>query len=193
MERTGLFDFGPFPILTTERLILRELSAADAADVFVFWGDPEVQKYNAPVARDVEDAAAFIADERAKYAAKQEVMWGITMRESTTVIGGVDLHDWKRYHHRAEIGYSLARAWWGQGIASEAVRAVIDFGFDRMQLHRIEAGTIADNVHSIRMLERIGFKREGTRRDRSLEDDGLYHDGALYGLLQWDLVGKGKL
>lgn len=172
MESTDLFDFGDFPVLTTERLVLRQPRVTDAADVFVFWGDPVVQKFNAPPARDVGEGGSFIEEELAKYAAKQEVMWAVTLRDKGAAIGGVDLHDWNRYHHRAEIGYSLARAWWGKGIASEAVRAVIDFGFVRMGLHRIEAGTIADNVESVRMLERIGFKREGTRRERSLEDVG---------------------
>ena len=184
MHTTELFDFGPFPTLTTERLVLRDLTDADAADVYVFWGDPEVQKYNAEPLRDVSQAHTFIAEMLAEYATRKQVMWAITKRDGGAVLGGVDLHDWNRTHHRAEVGYSLARAWWGQGIASEAVRAVLRFGFERMQLHRIEAGTIADNWRSVRMLERLGFRREGTRREYSLEDDGTYHDSAMYGLLQ---------
>jgi RimJ/RimL family protein N-acetyltransferase len=184
MCATELFSFGPFPTLTTERLILRELVDDDAAAVFVWWGDPEVQKYNAEPLRDVSQAHTFIAEMLAEYAAQKQVMWAITMRAGGAVLGGVDLHDWNRTHHRAEVGYSLARAWWGQGIASEAVRAVLRFGFGRMQLHRIEAGTIADNWRSVRMLERLGFRREGTRRERSLEWDGTYHDSAMYGLLE---------
>lgn len=119
----------------------------------------------------------------------KEVMWAVTLRGRSGVEGGGDLHQWNRFHRRAEIGYSLARAWWGQGIASEAVRAVLDFGFTRMHLHRITAMTIADNHRSVRMLERIGFRREGTRREYSWEEDGTFHDSAIYGLLESDVIG----
>jgi ribosomal-protein-alanine N-acetyltransferase len=74
---------------------------------------------------------------------------------------------------------------WGQGIASEAARAVIDYGFTTMKLHRIQAHTIADN-HPVRLLERLGFRREGTMREYSLEDDLSFHDSAVYGLLRTD-------
>ena len=119
----------------------------------------------------------------------KEVMWAVTLRGRSGVVGGVDLHQWNRFHRRAEIGYSLARAWWGQGIASEAVRAVLDFGFSRMRLHRVTAMTIADNHRSVRMLERLGFRREGTRREYSWEEDGTFHDSAIYGLLESDGIG----
>jgi ribosomal-protein-alanine N-acetyltransferase len=95
----------------------------------------------------------------------------------------VSLFNFSRLHRRAEIGYELARAWWGQGLGAEAVREVAQFAFDCLQLHRIEAATIADNPRSVAMLERIGFQREGTRRGYSMEDDGVFHDGAIYGLL----------
>jgi ribosomal-protein-alanine N-acetyltransferase len=81
----------------------------------------------------------------------------------------------------------MARAYWGQGIASEALRAILRFGFDGMKLNYIYAGTIADNHESVRLLERIGFRREGTRREYSWEDDGTFHDGAMYGLLWHEL------
>jgi ribosomal-protein-alanine N-acetyltransferase len=187
MESTDLFDFGPFPRLTTRRLALREILETDAADVLVCWGDPEVQKYNAEPLRDLDAAHAFIGEVHARYAARKEVMWAVTLREREGVLGFVDLHEWNRYHRRAEIGYSLARAWWGQGFASEYVQAVIGFGFKHMNLHRIEALTIADNLRSVRMLERLGFRREGTRREYSWEDDGTFHDSAVYGLLEQEV------
>jgi ribosomal-protein-alanine N-acetyltransferase len=91
--------------------------------------------------------------------------------------------NWDRYHRRAELGYDLARDLWGQGLASEALTAVIRFGFSDMQLNRIEAQTIADNESSTRLLRRLGFVLEGTRRSYSWEEDGTFHDGAIYGLL----------
>ena len=180
----GEFDFSTFPTLTTERLLLHELLPADAADVFIFRSDPEVQKFNAEPMQHLSEAHAFIEEIRSKQAAQEELMWAVTFHEKNAVVGLIGFGYWNRYHHRAEVGYDLAHAYWGQGLASEAVKTIIDFGFQRMHLNRIEAGTIADNLRSVRLLERLGFRREGTRRGYSLEDDGTYHDSAMYGLLR---------
>jgi len=189
MQPIEIFDFGPFPTLMTERLVLRELTPADPAGILVLWGDPAVQRYNGRLLVDLGEAQTVIAELQACYAARMQIAWAVTLRERVGVLGVVDFHDWDRRHRRAEIGYSLARAAWGQGIASEAVQAVIGFGFTRMQLHRIEALTIVDNLRSVRLLERFGFRREGTRRECSLEDDGAFHDSTIYGLLEQDAAG----
>ena len=179
-----MFDFSYFPTLTTERLVLRELAPTDDEAVFLFWSDPEVQKYNAEPIQHVTQARALIEEWRAEHAAQTHIYWAVVLTESNTVVGLIDFHRWNRHHHKAEIGYGLARSHWGQGIASEALNAMLSFGFQQMELHRIEANTIADNFRSVRMLERLGFQREGTRRESSWEDDGTYHNSALYGLLR---------
>ncbi len=91
------------------------------------------------------------------------------------MIGGVSLHNWSKEHNRAELGYEVSRPYWRQGIASEAVRAVLRFAFEELHLHRVEAFPTMDNRASVRLLERLGFTREGTARDVLLMDDGLYH------------------
>ena len=184
MNDINVFDFSTFPTLTTERLTLRELLPSDASDVLIFRGDPEVQKYNGPVLQKVEEAQTLIEEVRAEYTAQEGLTWAVTLNHSDTVLGLFGFHHWNKYHRRAEIGYDLARAYWGQGIGSEAVRAVVRFGFDRMNLNRIYAGTIADNHESVRLLEKVGFQCEGTRRKHSWEEDGTFHDSAMYGLLR---------
>lgn len=104
--------------------------------------------------------------------------------------GGIARRNWNRYHHRAEIGYDLARSHWGQGIASEAAHAMLHFCFTQLQLHRIEAHTIIDNFASVRLLEKLGFQREGVRREFSWEDDGVYHGSSMFGLLQHEYIRK---
>ena len=99
------------------------------------------------------------------------------------MIGLIGLHTWEHHHRRAELGYDMAVSRWGQGVASEAAGAVIEYGFTAMKLHRIQAHTIADNHRSVRLLERLGFQREGTPREHSLEDDLAFHDSAVYSLL----------
>jgi ribosomal-protein-alanine N-acetyltransferase len=178
------------PTLTTERLVLRELLPADAADVLIIRGDPDVQKYDDPPIHTLQEAIDFIAEMRQACATDQQQTWAVTRTGTSTVIGLVSLqyrnHRGDVYHRRAEVGYGLARASWGQGIGSEAVRAAVHYGFVQRKLNRIYAGTIAENYKSVRLLERLGFVREGTRRQHSLEDDGRFLDSAMYGLIRSD-------
>lgn len=177
-----------FAVLTTDRLVLRELRLTDAADVFVFRGDPVVQRFDDPPVESVEETAVFIEEMRELCTADRIQIWAVTRPDVDRVIGLVSLqqpeHSGDRYHRRAEVGYGLARSVWGLGFGSEAVRAVCRFGFEVLSLHRIYARTIADNVESVRLLERLGFTREGTQRQHSLEDDRHFHDSAIYGLLR---------
>ena len=184
MDQAELFDFSAFPTLTTKRLVLRDLARSDAADVFVFRGDYEVQKYNDDTLTSVDEVSAFIEAMRAGYAAQQRIMWAITLRGANKVLGVCGMNYWDRKHQRAAIGYDMARAYWGQGLATEAVGAMLRFGFERMQLNRVEAEAVVDNTRSVRLLERLGFQREGIRREFTLEDDGAYHGSAVYGLLR---------
>ena len=184
MDSNPVFDFAAFPVLTTERLILRELRRSDAADVLVFRGDPIVQKYDDPVIHTEAEAQTFIDELHEEYRARAGINWAVTRSDLDVVVGIFSLHHWSRHHRRAEAGYGLARACWGQGIASEALRAILRFGFGQLDLNRIYAQTIADNHESVRLLERLGFRREGTFRRHSWEDDGTFHDSAMYGLLR---------
>jgi ribosomal-protein-alanine N-acetyltransferase len=163
---------------------LREPVTTDAAAILVFRGDPEVQRYNAEPLRDIAEAEQFIEMLHAQSAADVRRHWAITL--DAAVIGLIALHAWERHHRRAELGYELAAAHRGHGIATEAARAVIEFGFTTMALHRIQAGTLADNSRSVRLLERLGFQREGVLRQYSLEGDGTFHDTAIYALLHTD-------
>jgi ribosomal-protein-alanine N-acetyltransferase len=184
------FEFQTFPILITDRLILRQAQLSDAEEVLVFRSDPVVQRYNGPVFKSVEEAEALIEELQTEFEKGEGVSWGVTLKEQDRVIGLFGLHYWSKYHRRAEAGYDMARAFWGQGIGSEALRAILRFGFNDLDLNRIYAGTIADNQESVRMLERLGFTREGTRRKHSWEDDGTFHDSAMYGLLRDEFRGQ---
>ena len=177
------FDFSAFPVLTTDRIILRELRNEDATDLLVFRGDSEAQRFDSEPLQTLEQSLALIDEVRDAYAAERAVPWAVTLKSSGRVVGLFGYNNWNRYHRRAEIGYDLARDLWGQGLATEALTAVMRFGFSDMQLNRIEAQTIADNRSSTRLLGRLGFAREGTRRRYSWEEDGTFHDGAIYGLL----------
>lgn len=175
-----------FPVLTTERLRLRDFTDDDARDIFRFRSDVEVQRYNTDPMRDVSEARSLIRTMHAWFVTRQAIQWGITRRDDDRVIGICGVHDVSRRHRRAYVGYDLVRECWGQGLAGEAMRAIVRFGFEQLDLNRLEAITIAENSRSIRLLERLGFQLEGVRREYSLEDDGELHASAIYGLLRRD-------
>ena len=178
-------SFAEFPVLETKRLMLREPDLSDAEDMLVFRGDPFVQRFNSEPMTDVSQAKELITDFHAEYLKTVGILWGITLKGRNTVIGTVSLgiSRWIS-HHRAELGYDLAHAYWGQGIGREAVQEVVRFGFERLGLNRIEAETIEDNHESRKLLDKLGFVCEGIRRGYSLEDDAKYHGSAIYGLLK---------
>jgi ribosomal-protein-alanine N-acetyltransferase len=177
------FAFERVPEVGGERVLLRELSASDAKDVFAFSSDPEVQRYNAKPHENLRETLAAIAEDRRSYERKQLIMWGVQLRDSGRVIGSVCIFDWNPYHRVANLGYAFAKDCWGRGLASDALRALIDFAFRRLELNRLEATTLVVNLRSVALLERLGFQREGTRRQRMLDNDGAFQDSALFGLL----------
>ncbi|MBZ0282699.1 MAG: GNAT family N-acetyltransferase [Anaerolineae bacterium] len=187
-----LFDFTAFPVLNTPRLTLRQLLPSDAEAVFQIRGDYEVTKYNTGKAyATVQEASDLISAIESAYQAQNEIRWGITRKGHSLVIGMCGYNYWVRHDRRGSVGYDLARAHWGQGIMSEAVRAVVEFGFNHMGLNRIEADADARNVASTRVLEKIGFQREGLQREQFYEV-GAFHDLVLFGLLKRDYL-KGSL
>ncbi|MFT4295326.1 MAG: GNAT family N-acetyltransferase [Micropruina sp.] len=171
--------------------MLRELDPADAGDLFVFRSDADAQRYNDAPLRDPAEATELIERLRAEFVAGEGIYWVLAQPDDPRAIGLFGLGRWDRYHRSAEIEFNLHRDHWGRGLATEAVRGILEFAFTTMNLNRIEALVIADNHPSARLLERVGFVHEGTRRACSWEDDGVFHDSAIYGLLQREYEATG--
>jgi ribosomal-protein-alanine N-acetyltransferase len=178
------FDFGKFPVLSASRTDLCEFDTKYAEDIFAFRGDPAVQIYNSAPHRTVQDTVQFIEQGLDDYKMKKQLMWALRLLSSGRVIGSVSMSSWDRHHRRAEVGYNLAKECWGIGLAQEAVQAVLQFGFEQMALNRVEIWTSAANLRSLHLAERLGFKQDGTLRNRILEDDGQFYDCNVYGLLR---------
>lgn len=179
-----VFDFSDFPRLSAARVLLCPLEPEHAADVFAFRSDPEVQLYNSSPHGALGETLALIEEEREAYHRRQALTWALVLKSSARVVGLVSVFEWDRRHRHANLGYELARAHWGQGLAREALLAVLRFGFEHMALHRFEIRTSLANARSLRLAERLGFWREGTLRERILEDDGAFYDCAVFGLLR---------
>lgn len=175
-----------FPDLETDRLILRQLTLADTDFVFHQFSDPQVCQYlmDEPPVATMEEAQGiinfFMNPEE-----KKRVRWGIVRKADQRLIGTCGFHNWHQAYYRAEIGYDLAPDCWGQGMMGEALRVVIDHGFRRMELNRLDAYIYVDNPRSIGLAEKLGFKREGLLRDYFCLD-GVFYDHYLYGLLRRD-------
>ncbi len=176
--------FETFPVLQTERLLLRRITQEDVHAVFQFRSDVEAQRYNEGAITRLEQASELIARLEEGYQNRTMVEWGVTLKGGDeTVIGLMGYANWSQQNRRAEIGYDLRRDYWGQGIASEALTTILAFGFGVMDLNRIHACTWVENVASVRLLERLGLRLEGVLRDEYWEADA-FHDEAHYALLR---------
>jgi [ribosomal protein S5]-alanine N-acetyltransferase len=172
-----------FPILTTERIVLRELRPSDAERVFALRSDPFVMQHvSRPLAKTLEEATALIDRITATVAANDAVQWAMTLKGDDTFIGIIGFWRMEKQHHRAELGYMLAREQWGKGIISEAIGTVLAFGFNALGLHKVEAITRPANAGSIRALEKNDFVREGYFRE-SVFWEGAFHDAVYFGRL----------
>lgn len=177
-----------FPALQTDRLILRQLTMEDVDFVFQHFHDPQVSQYlmDEPPVADHAQARAII-DFFLEPEDKTHNRWGIVRRADNQLIGTVGYHKWEKAYFRAEIGYDLSPDCWGQGYMTEALRAVIRHGFERLGLNRIDALVYIDNDRSVQLLQRLGFKKEGLLRDYFCLD-GIFFDHFLLALLrrEWE-------
>jgi RimJ/RimL family protein N-acetyltransferase len=178
------------PALETERLILRKMTLNDVEAVFAYASDPEVSRYTLWEAhRSIEDSRAFLKLTTQKYENGGEPDWGIVYKGNGCLVGVCGLVNWEAEHARAEIGFVLSREYWGHGFMPEAVRALFRFGFERMNLNRIEARCIAENAASVRVMEKAGMAYEGTLRQREYIK-GAYRDIKLYAILREGFAGR---
>ena len=173
-------------ILDTARLRLRPLQPADAAALFAICSDPVVMRYwSCAPWTSVATAEEMIARDRRAMPAGEYLRLGIEVRDTARLIGFCTLFAFAPQCRRAEIGYGMARAAWGRGYMHEALVALLDHGFGALALNRVEADIDPRNLASAGSLERLGFRKEGSLRERWIVD-GEVSDSSLYGLLRSD-------
>jgi RimJ/RimL family protein N-acetyltransferase len=165
--------------LVTERLLLRDFQWSDQEAVHAFAGNPAVTLFMDWGPNDVHDTRAFLTTAVAQSSHRQRTeFWFATVLEGQ-VIGSVSVQVTNRRHRQGELGYVFDPAFWSQGYATEASRALLRFGFGRLELHRIAATCHPDNRGSIRVLEKTGMHLEGRMRDHKLIR-GAWRDSLLY-------------
>ncbi|SNS76329.1 ribosomal-protein-alanine N-acetyltransferase [Noviherbaspirillum humi] len=175
-----------FPTLSTARLRLRRVTMQDADALFAIHSDVEWMKWYGvePVTQRVQ--AEQLADMFSGwFVAGTGFRWALERRLDGRLIGTCGLFRWNKSWRNCVIGYELARDCRRQGYMREALETVIDYGFDRMQVHRIQAETHPDNHDSIQLAQRLGFRYEGVHREQAYWS-GHYHDLNCYSLLEQD-------
>ena len=176
--------FTIFPSLTTNRLQLRQIQPDDAEALFATFSDEEAMRfYGHEPHRSLGETRRWIEQTQARFAGRAAIRWGITLTGEDRVIGSCSLHHFDKDFQRAETGYELNHAFWGQGIMAEAVSAILTYGFAELGLHRVEAIIDIANEPSKRLLLKLGFTYEGNLRQRYFFQ-GSFGDEHYFGLLR---------
>ena len=176
-------NLNPFPVLETQRLVLRQTVPGDVAQVFFLRSDPGVMKYiDKERCKSLDEANEHITKLYKLWVENEGIGWAITLKNSVEMIGFIGIWNIHKEHHRAEIGYVLHSQHHGHGIMPEAAKTVIKFALNNMHLHSLEAIVNPGNEASIKLLERCHFMREGYYKENYFFN-GQFLDSAVYSLL----------
>lgn len=176
--------FDSFPVLETKRLILKEITYEDVKEVFEIRASEDVMRYFGKDAlKSIKEAEELINLTAEGFNNKEGIRWGITLKGSDKIIGSGGIWRILKPHLRGEIGYELSPEHWQKGIMSEAISEMIRFGFDKMNLHTIEANLDPANIASIKLLEKTGFEKEGHIKE-SYYHNGAFTDTAVYSIIK---------
>jgi RimJ/RimL family protein N-acetyltransferase len=179
-----LIAAGTLPTIAASRVSLRWLTERDIPGLFAIFSHPEVMRYwSSPPYRDVAAAERLLEKIHACFAERSLFQWGLVRNVEGDLVGTCTLARLDAQNRRAELGYALGRPHWRRGYMREGVRALLGFAFEELALHRLEADVDPRNVASVKMLEQLGFRREGYLRERWIVGEEI-SDSAVYGLLR---------
>ena len=188
--QNALEIFSHLPTILTPRLTLRPVRMSDAEDLYEYSRDPEVARHVLWDAhRSIHQTREYIRYLLRQYRSAVPSTFAIALRDSGKVIGTIGFMWIQTENRSAEVGYSLSRAHWNNGYMSEALRAIVEFGFTKLNLNRIEAQHECDNPASGHVMAHAGMKHEGTLRQR-LYNKGRFVDVDVYAIIRSDFVNK---
>jgi ribosomal-protein-alanine N-acetyltransferase len=175
-----------FPVLKTSRLILREMFTEDAADLFAVFSNPKVMEfYDELPYTDIQQANQLISRFSSWHSKDTGRRWGIALPENNKIIGTCGLFAHHKIYHSCIVGYDLLPQYWGFGYMQEALKSVLNYGFNSMRINRIQATTNLDSARSIHTLKTLGFNEEGILREWGFWKR-KFHDVRCFSLLQSD-------
>ncbi|MDQ0271432.1 GNAT family N-acetyltransferase [Cytobacillus purgationiresistens] len=175
-----------FPIIETDKLILREITTEDTENIFSCFSNSNVTKYYGMEKMETLDQAEnLVRFFLNSFQEKRGIRWGIQIKDTEGITGTIGFNAWSPKHRRAEIGYEIHPNYWRKGYVSEAIHKVIDYGFNHMNLTRIAAHVFIENDASNQLLENAGFLKEGILRNYMYQD-GQPHDVYVYSIIKAD-------
>jgi ribosomal-protein-alanine N-acetyltransferase len=180
-----------YPRMETSRIVLRALRLDDAEFILREWGDLVVTHFmtDEEPLKTLEEATERLQPLQTPEKMPGFRWWGIEIKSEGCLIGTCGYCRWDKQHHRAEIGYDMWPDYWGKGLMPEAIQRLIRFGFEEMDLNRIEATTHTDNIRSQRVLEKLGFQKEGILREYYYRD-GVYNNQVQFSFLKKEWQSK---
>ena len=176
-----------FPILETKRTILRQLTIDDANDVFYYFSKEEVVKFtDLEKFTTIKQAEKLINSFNKQF--RNGIRWGILLKENNKIIGSCGFHHCNLqrlnvWNYKVEIGYELTLEYWQKGIMTEVLKEIIKYGFNKLNINRIEALIIPENIGSRKLVEKIGFKEEGLLKEYRFEKN-KFVDCCIYSMLK---------
>jgi ribosomal-protein-alanine N-acetyltransferase len=178
-----------FPLLETDRFLLRRITLDDAQEIFDYFSKDEVTEYyDLDSFTDIQQAIDLIVKWEERFKANQSIRWGIARREDNILIGSCGYHNWSHRNYKAEIGYELSPLYWRQGVITEVLKSILTYGFQHMNLHRVEAFYDPANIASKKSLLKAGFKFEGLLRE-SFYEKGRFVDAEICSIVISDPRG----
>jgi len=180
--------FNDLPEFESERLRFRKIIPDDAKDIFLIRSNDDVMRFmDVTRHHSISDSEKLIQLVEETYKKETGINWAIIEKHSNSFIGYIGFIRIFSEHCRAEIGYALSPDYWGKGYMFETINRIVRFGFDEMNLHSIEANVNPLNERSLKVLERVGFKKEAHFRENYLFN-GEFLDSIIYSLLEKDLT-----
>ena len=185
-DETGrMVEFGEFPELETKRLVLRRMTLADAEFYHRHFSDPDIVEltaFDAP--ENIDKGRQELLEFCIKpFEENKGIRWGIVLKGETELAGTIGYHQWvKAGGYHARVGYDLAAAYRRRGIMTDALMAVLRYGFETMRLNKVEACTDSRNVASMRLLGKLGFHQDGVLRENTYYH-GRFIDEVVFSLL----------
>ncbi|MCY7738454.1 GNAT family N-acetyltransferase [Bacillus safensis] len=175
-----------FPTIHTERLILKQATIEDAEDMHIYLSNETVCRYMGIDAHEtIEDTKEEIKWYDNIFKEQTGIRWGISLKDNPAIIGSCGFLNLEKQHCRTEIGYELHHDHWRKGIMSEAIAAVLRYGFQEMNLNRIEAIIDPENTSSIKLVEMLYFVKEGLLREYESGQKG-FDNVFMYSILKME-------
>jgi [ribosomal protein S5]-alanine N-acetyltransferase len=178
--------------LETDRLILRKMCLDDTQSVFDHWlSDERVSDHRvSPAHKTVVDTKMRMEKIVNGYDSNEFYYWGIVLKDGNDLIGEIDLYNFDPSTGNCEVSYSIGYDWWNKGYGTETLKAVVEFAFIHMNVHKLSAVHNTDHPASGRIMEKAGMKQEGVIRHMIRNAKGEFKDCAVYGMLREDYVGQ---